>query len=121
MGGTTLQTKLIIIGLLIVATTLEVTGDSIIRLGLGKSVAAVKGAYFFGGAVLLFGYGLTLNLAPLEFHRVAGIYIATLFIVWQIISFLVFRAVPTLPIVFGGCLIVLGGLIVAFWNSSASA
>ena len=120
MGGTTLQTKLIIIGLLIVATTLEVTGDSIIRLGLGKSVAAVKGAYFLGGAVLLFGYGLTLNIAPLEFHRVAGIYIATLFIVWQIISFLVFRSVPTIPILAGGALIVLGGLIVAFWAPAAA-
>jgi len=118
---TTLQTKLIIVGLLIVATTLEVTGDSIIRLGLGKHVAATKGTYFLGGAVLLFGYGLTLNIAPLEFHRVAGIYIATLFIVWQIISFLFFRSVPTLPIVAGGSLIVLGGFIVAFWGSGGES
>lgn len=113
----TLQTKLTIIGLLIVATVLEVTGDSVIRLGLGRSVVAVKGAYFAAGAVLLFGYGLTLNLAPIEFHRVAGIYIATLFVVWQMISFLVFRSVPTMPILFGGALIIVGGLIVAFWNS----
>ena len=98
----TLQTKLVIVAFLILATTLEVTGDAIIRLGLGRSVVAVKGAYFAAGAVLLFGYGLCLNLAPIEFHRVAGVYIATLFIVWQIISFLVFKSVPTLPILFGG-------------------
>ena len=112
----TLQTKLIILGFLILATTLEVTGDAIIRLGLGRGVVAVKGAYFAAGAVLLFGYGLCLNLAPIEFHRVVGIYIATLFIVWQIISFLVFRSVPTMPILVGGALIVVGGLTVAFWG-----
>lgn len=117
----TIQTKLIIVGFLILATTLEVTGDAIIRLGLGRGVIAVKGAYFAAGAVLLFGYGLSLNLAPIEFHRVAGIYIATLFIVWQIISFLVFRSTPTLPILLGGSLIVFGGLIVAFWNPSGAA
>lgn len=111
-----LQTKLIILGLLIVATTMEVSGDAIIRLGLGQRVIAVKGAYFAAGAALVFGYGLTLNLAPIEFHRVVGIYIATLFIVWQIISFLVFRSVPTLSILVGGALIVAGGLVVAFWG-----
>ena len=112
----TLQTKLIIIGLLIVATTLEVTGDALVRIGLGKDVLAMKGAYFLAGAVLLFGYGFTLNTAPLEFHKVVGIYIATLFVVWQVISFLVFRSMPTLPILIGGALIVAGGLIVAFWT-----
>ena len=112
----TLQTKLIIVALLVVATTLEVTGDAIVRIGLGQQTGAVKGAYFLAGAALLFGYGLTLNLAPIEFHKVVGVYIATLFVVWQIISFLIFRSVPTLPIVVGGSLIVLGGLIVAFWT-----
>lgn len=111
----TLQTKLIIIGLLIVATSLEVTGDALVRIGLGKSLVE-RGGFFLAGAVLLFGYGLSLNLAPIEFPRVAGIYIATLFIVWQVVSFIAFRAVPTLPIVAGGALIVLGGLIVAFWT-----
>jgi len=116
----TLQTRMIIVAFLILATTLEVTGDAIIRIGLGRDVAAVKGAYFAAGAVLLFGYGLSLNLAPIEFHRVAGIYIATLFIVWQIVSFLIFKSVPTIPILLGGALIVLGGLIVAFWSPAAA-
>ena len=116
----TLQTRLIIVGFLILATTLEVTGDAIIRIGLGRDVVAVRGAYFAAGAVLLFGYGLSLNLAPIEFHRVAGIYIATLFIVWQIVSFLIFRSVPTIPILIGGALIIVGGLIVAFWNPAAA-
>lgn len=112
----TLLTKLLVVGLLIVATSLEVTGDALVRIGLGRDVVAVKGAYFLAGAILLFGYGFALNTAPLEFHKVVGIYIATLFIVWQIISFLVFRSVPTVPILLGGFLIVAGGLIVAFWT-----
>ena len=116
----TVSPKFIIIVLLIVATSLEVTGDALIRIGLGRDIAAVKGAYFMAGAALLFGYGFALNTAPLEFHRVVGIYIATLFIVWQIISFLVFRSVPTIPIVIGGALIVLGGLIVALWTPTAA-
>jgi hypothetical protein len=116
----TLQTRLIVVAFLILATALEVTGDAIIRIGLGRDVAAVKGAYFAAGAVLLFGYGLSLNLAPLEFHRVAGIYIATLFVMWQIVSFLIFRSVPTMPIMIGGALIVTGGLIVAFWSPAAA-
>jgi small multidrug resistance family-3 protein len=116
----TLQTRLIVVAFLILATALEVTGDAIIRIGLGRDVAAEKGAYFAAGAVLLFGYGLSLNLAPLEFHRVAGIYIATLFVMWQIVSFLIFRSVPTMPIMIGGALIVTGGLIVAFWSPAAA-
>jgi small multidrug resistance family-3 protein len=116
----TLQTRLIVVAFLILATALEVTGDAIIRIGLGRDVTAVKGAYFAAGAVLLFGYGLSLNLAPLEFHRVAGIYIATLFVMWQIVSFLIFRSVPTMPIMIGGALIVSGGLIVAFWSPAAA-
>ena len=71
---------------------------------------------FLAGAVLLFGYGLTLNLAPIEFGRVIGIYIATLFVVWQIVSFVAFRSVPSLPILAGGVLILAGGSIVAFWD-----
>ena len=71
---------------------------------------------FLAGIALLFGYGLTLNLAPIEFGRVVGVYIATLFVVWQIVNFTAFRAVPTLPILFGGALIIAGGSIVAFWQ-----
>jgi hypothetical protein len=70
------------------------------------------------GAALLFGYGLSLNLAPLEFGHVVGLYIATLFVVWQIINAIAFRALPTVPIAVGGALILAGGLIVSFWKRS---
>jgi small multidrug resistance family-3 protein len=72
------------------------------------------------GATLLFGYGLTVNLAPLEFGQLAGLYVATLFIVWQVINLVVFRTIPNLPIMLGGALIVAGGLIVTFWQPNVS-
>ncbi|HKY18907.1 MAG TPA: hypothetical protein VJL82_08230, partial [Rhizomicrobium sp.] len=69
-------------------------------------------------AALLAGYGTFLNLAPLEFGQVVGLYIATLFVMWQIINFAFFRELPTLPILAGGALIVTGGLIVSFWKTA---
>ena len=68
------------------------------------------------GGILLFGYGYSLNLAPVEFGKVVGLYIATLFVVWQIGSFIAFRTVPTLPVIVGGILVVAGGLIITFWK-----
>jgi hypothetical protein len=38
----------------------------------------------------------------MELVRVVGLYIATLFVVWQVINFIAFRTLPTLPIVVGG-------------------
>jgi small multidrug resistance family-3 protein len=47
---------------------------------------------------------------------VIGLYIATLFIVWQIINFVFFRTAPTLPILVGGALIVVGGALITYWK-----
>jgi small multidrug resistance family-3 protein len=108
--------KLALLGLLVLATVLESIGDAVVRMGLGQNGPLARAALFAAGAALLFGYGLTLNLAPLAFGRVVGLYIAVLFVVWQIINFVVFRSLPTLPILLGGALIVAGGSIVTFWQ-----
>lgn len=110
-----MSAKLTILALLIAATTLEVSGDAIVRSGIARD-GWVRVGLFAAGAVLLFCYGLLLNLAPLPFERVVGIYIATLFIVWQIIAYVVSRHVPGLPVLAGGALIVAGGIVVAFWE-----
>ena len=102
--------------LLLIATTLEVSGDAIVRIAIFKHIGFVRIVLGFIGAALLFGYGVSLNLAPIEFRQVVGLYIATLFLVWQIINVVAFRTFPNLPIVIGGTLIVAGGLIVTFWN-----
>ena len=104
------------LGFLLIATTLEVSGDAIVRLGIYNHLGITRIGLMLAGATLLFGYGFSLNLAPVEFRNVVGLYIATLFVIWQIINFIVFRTSPDLPILIGGSLIVIGGLIVTFWK-----
>jgi hypothetical protein len=101
---------------LICATTLEAFGDSVVRMGVYNHTGLARLGLFLGGGGLLFGYGLMLNLAPLEFGRVVGLYIATLFVVWQIVNFISFRTLPSLPILAGGALIIAGGLVVTYWR-----
>ena len=101
---------------LIVATTLEVTGDAMIRKTIYEHTGAARIALGLTGAVLLFGYGFFLNLAPVEFGKVVGLYIATLFVVWQVINYIAFKTIPSLPIIVGGTLVVIGGLIITFWK-----
>ncbi|HWY62127.1 MAG TPA: hypothetical protein VNW15_09530 [Rhizomicrobium sp.] len=101
---------------LIAATTLEAFGDAVVRMGVYNHAGWARLGLFLGGAMLLFGYGLSLNLAPLPFGRVVGLYIATLFVVWQFVNFISFRTLPTLPVLAGGALILAGGLVVTFWK-----
>ena len=102
--------------LLVVATVLEACGDAMVRLGLRQESLPLRVALFLMGAALLFGYGVFVNLPAVEFGRIAGLYIATLFVVWQVVNLAVFGTLPPLPVVAGGVLIVIGGCIVTFWG-----
>jgi hypothetical protein len=102
---------------LAIATTLEVSGDAVLRIALYDHQGLMRASLFVASVVLLFGYSLFLNLAPIEFGQVVGLYIAILFVTWQIINFAFFRTTPTLPIVLGGSLIVSGGLVVTYWRT----
>jgi hypothetical protein len=102
--------------LLLAATILEVSGDAVVRMAIYNHGGLARFGLFCAGAALLLGYGTLLNLAPLEFGQVVGLYLATLFVVWQVINFVAFRALPTLPIVLGGILVVAGGAIITFWK-----
>ena len=101
---------------LIFATGLEVSGDALVRIAIFNHTGTTRIGFILLGALLLLGYGVLLNLAPLEFGQVVGLYIATLFVMWQVINYLAFREVPSLPILVGGALIILGGLLVTFWK-----
>ena len=101
---------------LIGATTLEATGDAIVRIGIGRHAWPVRCLLFLAGAVLLFGYGLSLNLAPVAFGRVVGVYVAMLFLVWQVVNFIAFRSRPGAPTYIGGAFILIGGMIVTFYG-----
>jgi small multidrug resistance family-3 protein len=102
--------------LLLVATTLEVSGDAVARMALYGHAGPTRVGLFIAAAALLFGYGLFLNLAPIDFGRVVGLYIAILFMVWQAINFVAFGTRPALPILVGGAFVIAGGAIVTFWK-----
>jgi hypothetical protein len=102
--------------LLLAAAILEVSGDAVVRTAIYNHAGLMRIGLFFTGAVLLLGYGTLLNLAPFEFGQVVGLYLATLFVVWQVVNFVAFRTLPTLPIVLGGALVIAGGAIITFWK-----
>ncbi|HEX3667052.1 MAG TPA: hypothetical protein VHU23_17655 [Rhizomicrobium sp.] len=106
------------IAFLVAATVLETCGDAFVRQALydHPGLSAMRIGLFVMGAGLLLGYGTFLNLAPLEFREVVGLYIATLFVIWQITNFVFFRTLPTLPVLVGGSLIVAGGTLVSLWK-----
>lgn len=104
------------IAVLLAATILEASGDAVVRMAIYDYVGIRRLGLFLAGAALLFGYGTVLNLAPLQFGQVVGLYLATLFVVWQIVNFVAFQALPTVPIILGGALIIAGGAIITFWN-----
>jgi hypothetical protein len=108
--------KIALVGFLVVATSFEAVGDAIVRMGIAQNSWLPRCLLFAAGAILLFGYGLSVNLAPVEFGRVVGLYIATLFIVWQLVNWVVFRSPPVAPVLLGGLLIVVGGAVVTFWK-----
>src|ERR1041385_7094142 len=101
---------------ILIATILEVTGDAIIRTSVYNHTGIARMGLMLAGGILLLGYGTSINLAPVEFGQVVGLYIATLFVVWQTINFIAFKTVPSVPVLVGGALIVAGGLIVTFWE-----
>jgi hypothetical protein len=119
-GGNVIKTlqAVPILVLLLIATTLEASGDAIVRMAIYNHSGLIRAGLFFAGAVLLLGYGSFLNLAALDFARVVGLYIATLFVVWQIINLIAFRSLPTTPILVGGALVIVGGAIISFWKAA---
>jgi hypothetical protein len=108
---------LIVFACLVVATASESLGDATVRIGLFERTGVTRIATILGGGALLLVYGVMLNVAPLPFARIVGFYIATLFLIWQLVSYATFHTVPNAATLVGGTLIVLGGLIVSFWKA----
>ena len=100
----------------IAATVFEAAGDAIVRIALHHQSLSARIGLFLLGYILLALYGTSLNLAPIEFAAVTGMYVATLFVVFQIVNFFLLGARPTPPVLVGGAFIVIGGLTVALWR-----
>jgi|ERR1700722_18727524 hypothetical protein len=105
-----------IFAFILAATSFEAVGDALMRIALHHHSSSGRVALFAGATALLGMYGLFLNLAPVEFAETTGIYLASLFVMFQIVNFLFFRAIPTPAILVGGGFIVTGSAIIYFWK-----
>jgi hypothetical protein len=101
---------------LLLAAFLEAYGDSCFQTGLYRSSGAARYAAFAGGAITLSLYGLVVNTPPWEFGKLLGLYVVLFFIVAQVLAKVRFNQAPTPPILVGGSLILLGGMIISFWR-----
>lgn len=101
--------------LLLLAAVLEVGGDALVRGGL-HAQGSLRAAFLIAGATILFGYGLFVNLSPLNFGRALGVYVALFFLVAQAVNWMAFGVPPRLPVFIGGALICAGGAVLAAWR-----
>ncbi len=105
--------------MLTLAAFLESGGDALVRKGLGVS-GMPRGLWFVAGAATFFIYGVVVNLPGWDFGRLLGVYLALFFVAAQVISYFAFAQGPTMPILVGGAFIVIGGLIMTFWQGAST-
>jgi hypothetical protein len=99
------------------AAILEAGGDALARSGLHAHAMPLRLGFFALGAIVLFAYGVTVNLPNWDFGRLLGVYVAMFFVVAQLINLIAFGIRPGLPIYCGGALIVAGGMVMTFWKA----
>jgi small multidrug resistance family-3 protein len=104
-------------GFVLAATVFEAVGDAIMRIALRTSIALPGriGLFAFASSLPAL-YGLFLNLAPIEFAKITGFYIASLLVIFQLVNYLLFRQPPTLSVLIGGSFIVADAAIIYFWK-----
>ena len=104
-----------IFAFVIAATIFEASGDAAIRLSLHSSASLpLRIGLFSAGSALLALYGTSLNLAPVDFAAVTGLYLATLVVAFQTANYVFFHTVPTPPVLGGVVLVIAGGLVIYF-------
>ena len=73
--------------ILVAAATFEVAGDAMIRSGLRG-----RGALFVVVGIAVVGvYGLVVNLVPVDFSKLIGVYVAVFAVVGVLVGKLVFH------------------------------
>ena len=97
---------------LLAAACLEVGGDALVRWGLKSG--QVLG--FVLGGLVLFSYGVMVNLPKWDFSRLLGIYIVLFFVISQMTGYFVFHESITQGRFIGGLLIVAGGVCMMIWK-----
>jgi hypothetical protein len=101
------------IAILFLAAILEAGGDALMRAGLHRNLVWQRTLLFALAALVLFAYGWTVNAPPWDFAKLLGIYVVFFFLVAQLISWLVFKQIPSLAIAIGGLPIAAGGLVIS--------
>jgi len=99
--------------ILFLAALLEAGGDAVMRTALHSTSTSARIALFSLAGTLLWAYGWTVNAPDWDFGRLLGLYVVFFFVIAQAISWLGFKQPPSPPILFGGGLIVSGGLVIA--------
>ena len=102
--------------ILVVAAFFEAFGDSLFQTGLYRASGAARILSFAGGVSVLALYGLVVNLPRWDFGRLLGVYVVLFFLMAQILAKVRFNQSPKPPILLGGLLIVIGGLVITFWK-----
>jgi multidrug transporter EmrE-like cation transporter len=100
----------------IAATMFEAVGDAVMRIAIHYNPVPRRIVLFTTASLLLSMYGLFLNLAPVEFATVTGLYIASLFIAFQIVNYLFFHHTPSPGVLLGGVFIIIGATIIHLWK-----
>ncbi len=92
----------------IIAASLEVGGDALVRQGLRKN----GWTYIVAGCLVLSGYGVAVNMVRWDFSKLMGAYVAVFALVSVLTGrFLLKEHVPT-PTWIGLTLILAGGLVI---------
>ena len=73
--------------------------------------------WLLAGVLILATYGVFVNLPRWDFGRLLGVYVVLFFVMAQIVAKVRFQQSPTTPILAGGALIVLGGIVITFWKA----
>jgi len=105
-----------VLAFIVAATIFEAVGDAVMRIALHYHMMPGRILLFGYETVLLAMYGASLNLAPVEFATATGIYLASLFIAFQVVNYLFFRHTPGPGVLLRGTFILTGAAIIYFWK-----
>ena len=104
---------LLVLGL---AAFLEAYGDSCFQTALYRSSGVSRIIALLIGAGSLVAYGLVVNTPRWDFGQLLGLYVVLFFLLAQVVARVRFGQTPTLPVLFGGTLIVAGGVIISVYG-----
>jgi small multidrug resistance family-3 protein len=104
---------LLVLGL---AAFLEAYGDSSFQTALYRSTGVSRIFALLIGAGSLVAYGLVVNTPRWDFGQLLGLYVVLFFLLAQVVARVRFGQTPTLPVLFGGTLIVAGGVIISVYG-----